>query len=113
MSRLFNKLPKKLLDKLPNELWLMIDKYSVNHYLNTKLKQLQPILYSYKITDIDEDLPCKRYIYKNSLFEWKINEYISSYTTFEDYIEDYIEDGSFTFGVILFKRKVINKFDTT
>lgn len=106
---LSKKLPKKLLKKLPNELWLMIDKYSVNHYLNTKLKQLRPILYSYKITDIDEDLPCKRYIYKNSLFEWKINEYISSYTTFEDYIEY----GSFTFGVILFKKKVIHKFDTT
>lgn len=95
-----NKLPKELLDKLPNELWLIIDKY-INNYLNTKLKQLRQILYEYKITGIDGDAPCKRYIYKNSLFQWKINEYI------ED--ED---ENCYTFGVILFKNKVINKFDT-
>lgn len=96
-----NKLPEKLLMKLPNELWLIIDKYSVNNYLNTKLKQLLPILYEYKITGIDGDAPCKRYIYKNSLFQWKINEYIEQ--------ED---EDCYTFGVILFKNKVINKFDT-
>lgn len=102
---LFKKLPKDLLNKLPNELWIMIDKYSVNHYLNEKLKEIRPMMYSYKITDIDLDMPCQRYIYKNGAFEWKINEYNCDFTLDEDKFP-------ITHGVILFKKKVINKFDT-
>ncbi len=104
---MLKKLPKELLNKLPNELWIMINKYSVDHYLNEKLKEIRPKLFSYKITDIDGDLPCKKYIYRNSLFEWKINEYVCDFI-----LEDELLVSNITHGVILYKKKVIFKFET-
>ena len=91
-----SKLPKELLSKLPYELWMMIDKYNARNFLNKKLKTIRPRLHSYKIVDIDS-LPCQRFVYRNGLFEWKINHYI--------------DDDITTFCVILFKNKVVGKFD--
>ena len=94
-----SKLPPKLLNKLPYELWLMIDKYSISNFLNTKLEIIRPKLHLYKITNIDT-LPCQNFVYRNDTFEWKIKYYIDDL------------DIITTFGVMLFKKRVVCKFDT-
>ena len=74
------ELPTELLNKLPIELWILIDKYNKRNFLNESLRTIRP-KFLYKANKLSHNYNYTKSVYTSGQYLWQITDYDTAHIT--------------------------------